>query len=208
MMKATDSRFQTRGGAERLRPFFSPPKSDGSADLPMPDLYPWRIRRECCGGSPGTSRTFQAMEFPQVSIAPPGAARQAGTDGDHSSVDNTSLRIRLTPLRRRLRSSRRSLDAPVGLVFRRGLAGKAAFRIIPTRRSLASWRFRSRVRNRRASIISTPSPVIRFPAERTRRARTSSGSDREFRTSNRSWTAVATLLMFCPPGPEDRMNRS
>jgi hypothetical protein len=43
---------------------------------------------------------------------------------------------------------------------------------------------------------------------RISRSRTSSGSDREERTSNRSRTDVATLLTFCPPGPDDRTNRS
>ena len=57
-------------------------------------------------------------------------------------------------------------------------------------------------------MISTPSPVTRLPASRISRSRTPSGRDREFRTSNLSWTAVATLLTFCPPGPEERMNLS
>src|SRR5262249_41522376 len=47
----------------------------------------------------------------------------------------------------------------------------------------------------------------RLPASATRRARTSSGSV-EARMSNRSSTAVATLLTFWPPGPDARTNRS
>ncbi len=126
----------------------------------------------------------------------------------HGSQADTPLRVCLTLLLRRFSSRRRSRDFAVGLDFRRGVTGKAALRIIPTRRSRASFRFRSCVLNRLASITSTPPPVIRFPSDRTRRSRTSSGSDRELRTLNRSLTAVATLLTFCPPGPEDRKKRS
>src|SRR4051812_14092622 len=57
-------------------------------------------------------------------------------------------------------------------------------------------------------MTSTPSLVIRLPASRSRRARTSSRNDGEWRTSKRSCTAVLSLLTFCPPGPEARMNRS
>ena len=64
------------------------------------------------------------------------------------------------------------------------------------------------VRNRRASIISMPSSVIRLPASEMRRFRTSSGRERELATSKRSCTAVATLLTFCPPGPEARTKYS
>ena len=40
------------------------------------------------------------------------------------------------------------------------------------------------------------------------RWRTSVGSEGEWRTSKRSWTADATLLTFCPPGPEARTKLS
>ncbi len=46
--------------------------------------------------------------------------------------------------------------------------------------------------------------MTRLPARRMRRVRTSPGREGEFPTSNRSWTAVATLFTFCPPGPEAR----
>ena len=53
----------------------------------------------------------------------------------------------------------------------------------------------------------TPSAFIRFPARPARRAFTSSGSE-DAGTLKRSSTAVATLLTFCPPGPDARTNRS
>ena len=56
------------------------------------------------------------------------------------------------------------------------------------------------------SIDDKPSWVIRFPAKWVRRSRMSSGKEGEWATSERTCTAVATLLTFCPPGPEARMN--
>src|SRR5688572_21357614 len=53
----------------------------------------------------------------------------------------------------------------------------------------------------------TPSVVARRPASAIRRTFTSSGNGDAVR-STRSSTAVATLLTFCPPGPEPRTNRS
>ena len=70
-------------------------------------------------------------------------------------------------------------------------------------RRLASW-----VRKRRAVITSSPSAVILDPAARSRRSRTSGGSARERAAWKRSWTAVATLFTFCPPGPPAWMKRS
>ena len=40
------------------------------------------------------------------------------------------------------------------------------------------------------------------------RAHTFAGSDGDRRTSKRSWTAVASLLTFCPPGPDARTKLS
>lgn len=88
---------------------------------------------------------------------------------------------------------------------RRGLGFVAALRINSTRRTKASRRFCAWVRNRLASIIKTPSWVIRCPARRARRFRISTGSE-DPATSNRNCTAVDTLLTFCPPGPEERIN--
>src|SRR5215211_4127827 len=100
--------------------------------------------------------------------------------------------------------NRCSLDARVGFVFVRAFGGISALRTASTNRWIASWRFCSWVRNRFASINRTPSLLMRLPASWTRRALTSSGSE-EARTSNRNCTAVATLLTFCPPGPEARI---
>ena len=56
-------------------------------------------------------------------------------------------------------------------------------------------------------MMSMPSRVIRLPASRTSRSRTSGGKD-AWLTSNRNCTAVATLLTFWPPGPEARTKSS
>src|SRR5437764_13145800 len=103
---------------------------------------------------------------------------------------------------------RRSRAPAVGLVGRRGAGATAARRIKSSSRSRASARLRSWVRWRCALIISTPSRVRRRPASRSSRARTSSGSRGERRTSKRNCTALASLLTFCPPGPEARMKCS
>src|SRR5271169_4059267 len=57
-------------------------------------------------------------------------------------------------------------------------------------------------------MTRTPSRVSRVPASRSSRVRTFSGNDGDCRTSKRSWTAVASLLTFCPPGPEARTKLS
>ena len=100
-----------------------------------------------------------------------------------------------------------SFDACEGFVFLRGFGFTAAFRSSSTNLCIASSRFFSCVRNFLASMTSMPSFVTRFPAIDTNRFFTSSGKGAA-RTSNRSWTAVATLLTFCPPGPEARTNSS
>src|SRR5712671_215730 len=106
-------------------------------------------------------------------------------------------------LRRFLPSSRRCFDPKVGLVARRGTGRTMASRNSSSRRSMASARLRSWVRKRWAWITITPSLVMRWPASRTSRAAASSGSV-IWRVSKRSWAAVASLLTFCPPGPEAR----
>src|SRR5262249_18905797 len=103
---------------------------------------------------------------------------------------------------------RRSREALVGLVGRRGTGATAAWRMSSISRSRASWRLRSWVRWRCAVMTSTPSRVRRLPAKRSSRVRTSSVSDSECRTSKRICTALASLLTFCPPGPEARMKLS
>ncbi len=106
--------------------------------------------------------------------------------------------------RRRFASSRRSLDAADGLVFRRDFGFSTAFRTNCTSRSTASRRFASCVRNRLASMLRTPSSPTLLPASVIKRARTSSGKEGQPKTLNRRRTAVDTLLTFYPPGPEAR----
>ena len=128
--------------------------------------------------------------------------------GGHSLQGWTGPRRRLLSALRRLLSNRRIFDVIVGLVLRRNFGLSAALRINSTSRSVASSRFRPWVRYRRELIISMPSSVIRLPASEMSRIRTSSGKERELATSKRSCTAVATLLTFCPPGPEARIKYS
>lgn len=92
-----------------------------------------------------------------------------------------------------------------GRVRLRTTGGTRAFWIKESSLFSASWRFCSWVRYRPASIIRIPSSVTFFPAILISRAFTSALRDGELRTSNLSWTVVATLFTFCPPGPEDRM---
>lgn len=68
--------------------------------------------------------------------------------------------------------------------------------------SRASRRLRSWVRCRLAMMTITPSRVSRRPAKSARRALTASGNVGECLASKRSCTDVATLLTFCPPGPD------
>jgi Hydantoinase/oxoprolinase N-terminal region len=89
-----------------------------------------------------------------------------------------------------------------------GGLGRAARRISATRRSSASWRLRSWVRKRRAVITMTPSWVRRRPARRAARSRTCGGKVAARARSRRNCTAVASLLTFCPPGPEARIKLS
>src|SRR3954470_14846093 len=107
-----------------------------------------------------------------------------------------------------LLSMRRCLDARVGLVARRGVGLTAASWINATSRACASARLRSWVRWLCAMITSTPSLVMRRPPSFISRNATSFGNDGDCRTSNRSCTAVDSLLTFCPPGPDERTKLS
>src|SRR5260370_13526592 len=51
-----------------------------------------------------------------------------------------------------------------------------------------------------------PSSVSRRPASARRRALTGSASTTVPARSERNWTAEATLLTFCPPGPDPLTN--
>src|SRR6266403_4000107 len=119
------------------------------------------------------------------------------------SSDPPEPRFALMSLRRFLPSSRRCFEPSVGLVGRRGVGRVTASRSNTTRRSIASVRLRSWVRNRCAWITITPSLVMRWPARRSSRACASAGSATR-RVSKRNCAAVASLLTFCPPGPEAR----
>src|SRR5690606_28126647 len=119
-----------------------------------------------------------------------------------------TVRPRLIVLRSRLASMRRALAARLGLVAARFFGAVRPDSMNAASRSRASWRLRSWVRKRWALSTSTPSSVRRRSRLASRRSRTASGSDGELATSKRSSTAVATLLTFCPPGPDARTKRS
>jgi len=93
-------------------------------------------------------------------------------------------------------------------VLRRILGAWDALRIRRSKRSRASRRLLSRVRKFLASMINTPSRVMRLPAKRRKRRNAPTLSVGELAASNLSCTAVETLLTFCPPGPEARMKLS
>src|SRR4051794_9337575 len=57
-------------------------------------------------------------------------------------------------------------------------------------------------------MTRTPSLVMRRPASVARRIRIGAERAGERAASKRSWTALATLLTFCPPGPPARMKLS
>ncbi len=108
-------------------------------------------------------------------------------DGPTTSRRGRGLpRSALIPDWRAFAWRRFTFDAAVGRVLRRTRGRTAAWRTRSTSRSSASARLRSCVRKRCAVITRTPSLVSRRPASFSRRARTSSGSDGEPRTSNRS----------------------
>jgi len=143
--------------------------------------------------------------------APASGVRTLLPRGFGSRLRHSSPRTRPRPaLTRALRTfaARRRSRAPcVGRVLFRDFGLAAARRTSSTRRSLAAARFCACVRCSRLSIKSTPPEVILLPASAINRALTSSSSG-DAPTSNRSSTAVATLLTFCPPGPDERTNRS
>src|SRR4051794_38128468 len=101
--------------------------------------------------------------------------------------------------------SRRTLEASVGRLGRRAFGTTSARATSSFSRARASARLASCVRCVREVMTNTPSCVTRLPANARRRCRTWAGSERDWPTSKRSWTAVETLLMFWPPGPEARI---
>jgi hypothetical protein len=114
-----------------------------------------------------------------------------------------AVRVCLTRARCALVRRRRRFEAAVGLVAMRGTGGSAARWINRISISSAACRFRSCVRKRCAVNSTSPRSVTRLPANARSRSCTACGSP-DTAGSNRSCTAVATLLTFCPPGPEAR----
>src|ERR1017187_3484288 len=100
--------------------------------------------------------------------------------------------------------SRRTLEASVGRLGRRVFGTTSARAISSFSRARASARLASCVRCAREVMINTPSCVARLPANARRRCRTSAGSERDWPTSKRSWTAVETFLNFLAAGPGGR----
>ncbi len=119
-----------------------------------------------------------------------------------------SRRRRLTSLRLRLVSRRRNTAACVGLVFFRGLGGRLACWMSRTKRCTAACRLRSCERYWRASMVSIPPELKRLPASLASLSFTFGSKLGDLLTSKRSWTAVATLLTFWPPGPGARTKAS
>lgn len=107
-----------------------------------------------------------------------------------------------------LSANRRRFEPLVGRLGRRILGTMAARASNSSSRARTPARFASCVRCSRAVRIKIPSCVTRFPAKTLIRRRTSSGNDGDRIKSNRSSTAVETLLTFCPPGPEARTKES
>src|ERR1700730_15687296 len=101
---------------------------------------------------------------------------------------------------------RRSFEPKVGRVFLRIFGSSRAARMSSASRSSASRRFCSWLRSLRALMRMLPSSISLCPARRRSRFLAAVGK-LVFRGSRkRSCTALATLLTFWPPGPDERMN--
>src|SRR6056297_2256614 len=131
----------------------------------------------------------------------------ARANRDHSSPSTLPLNAFTSP-RTFFAFNRRFFDPRVGRVGIRRLGFSQALRINSARRSRAISRLRACERVSSTWITTAPSFVHRRPAPRRRRRFTASGRLGDRSASNRSSTAVDTLLTFCPPGPEARMNCS
>src|SRR6266404_7133417 len=101
---------------------------------------------------------------------------------------------------------RRSFDPLVGRVFLRILGSTSAERIMVSRRSSAARRFWSWLRSLMDLNRMLPSSMSFWPASRRRRFLTFTGREVFCGSRKRSCAALATLLTFWPPGPEERMN--
>src|ERR1700685_3774472 len=101
---------------------------------------------------------------------------------------------------------RRSCEPLVGRVFLRIFGSTSAARISASRRSNAARRFCSWLRSLMDLNRMLPSSMSFEPASRRRRLRTAAGRLTFCPSRKRSCAALATLLTFWPPGPEERMN--
>lgn len=102
-----------------------------------------------------------------------------------------------------LSARRRSTDARVGRVGRRGLSAREASTTSWTSRSSARWRFNSWLRSLPIATRSSSPAVIRppsFPRTRASSAPLRGSSD----SGTRSSTRVAEVLTCWPPGPLER----
>ncbi len=199
-------------GRPRLSPVESHPIRTG-AYRPLegwPTMHPLLGRSPEVGSSGSHLRelTFQTVRIPEPGICRRGLRRHsqkslARTDEpDQSSF--AGPRSFLAEDRCDFAASRRTLEPSVGRLGRRAFGTTCARAISSFSRVRASARLASCVRCTRDVMINTPSCVARLPANARRRCRTSAGSERDWPTSKRSWTAVETLLTFWPPGPEAR----
>ena len=98
--------------------------------------------------------------------------------------------------------SRRNFEAAVARVGRRAFGSSRARLSSAENRPMASFLFRSCVRYRPAWRIRMPPAVTRLPPGLIKRAFVGRSRAVDARISKRSCTAVATLLTFCPPGPD------
>lgn len=110
--------------------------------------------------------------------------------------DETFLRNFLMLLRIRFDLRTFSLEFLEGFVFCLGFGIIVACRMSIMSLPKASCLFFSWVRNFWDMMIKIPSEESRLPESFIKRSRTGCGIDGEFFTSNRSWTADATLLTF------------
>jgi hypothetical protein len=143
----------------------------------------------------------------------PAAAERMGVWGPsrppaHRSRLPGAARKPFTADRRFFAASLRSFAPAEGLEGRRGRGGTSAAR---TRRSTfprASSRFRAWFRVTWLVTSSRPAASSRWRASVSSRARASSSRPSMAPRSTRSSIFVATLLTFCPPGPEARTARA
>ena len=144
-------------------------------------------------------------------MAAPPAPAGAG-DGPVSSKSRTQSRsTRRTPPRlflvsvlRCLASRRRWREAAVGRVARRLRGGTTAFATILRTLSRQSCRLRNLARVSWLVTSRRPVESSRRAARPASRARAAAESPRISSSSTRSSTFDATLLTFCPPGPDER----